>query len=62
MRAHACVHTHTHTGNEQEGLYNVPKDYRKWTHPAEAIEIKEKCERMECMIESTRMAAKLKME
>jgi hypothetical protein len=27
--------------NEQEGSYDVPKDYRKWTHPAEAIEIKE---------------------
>jgi hypothetical protein len=29
----------------------VPKDYRKWTHPAEAIEIKEKCDEMEYMIE-----------
>jgi hypothetical protein len=29
----------------------VPKDYRKWTLPAEAIEIKEKCKRMEYVIE-----------
>jgi len=29
----------------------VPKDYRKLTRPAEVIEIKEKCERMEYMIE-----------
>ena len=26
--------------NEQEGSYDAPKDYRKWTHPAKAIEIK----------------------
>jgi hypothetical protein len=38
-------------GNEQEGLYDAPKDYRKWTHPAEAIGIKERCERMEYMTE-----------
>jgi hypothetical protein len=29
-------------GNERDGLYDAPKYYRKWTHPAEAIEIKEK--------------------
>jgi hypothetical protein len=42
---------HITRGNEQEGLYDAPKDYRKWTHPAEAIEIKEKWERIEHMIE-----------
>ena len=31
---------HITQGNEQEGLHDAPKDYRKWTHPAEAIEIK----------------------
>jgi hypothetical protein len=31
---------HITRGNEQDGLYDAPKDYRKWTHPAEAIEIK----------------------
>jgi hypothetical protein len=36
--------------NEQEG-YDAPKDYRKWSHPAEAIEVKEKCERKEYKIE-----------
>jgi ribonuclease HI len=30
---------------------DVSKENRKWTHPAEAIEIKEKCERIEYMIE-----------
>jgi hypothetical protein len=33
---------HIARGKEQEGLYDAPKDYRKWSHPAEAIEIKEK--------------------
>ena len=42
---------HITRGNEQERLYDAPKDYRKWTHPAEAIEIKEKCQRMEYKIE-----------
>jgi hypothetical protein len=42
---------HIIRGNEQEGLYHAPKDYKKWTQPAEAIEIKEKCERMEYVIE-----------
>jgi len=42
---------HITRGNEQEGLYDVSKDYRKGTHPAEATEIKEKCKRMEYMIE-----------
>jgi len=36
---------------KKEGLYQVPKGYRKWTRPAKAIEIKEKCERMEYKIE-----------
>jgi hypothetical protein len=40
----------------------VPKDYRKWSHPAEAIEIKEKSERIEYKIEVYTMAAKLQME
>jgi hypothetical protein len=31
---------HITRGNEQEGLYDAPKGYRKWTHSAETIEIK----------------------
>jgi hypothetical protein len=42
---------HITRGNEQHGLYNAPKDYRKWSHPAEAIDIKEKCESKEYKIE-----------
>jgi ribonuclease HI len=38
-------------GNAQVRLHDVPKHYRKWSHPAEAIEIKEKCERGEYTIE-----------
>jgi hypothetical protein len=38
-------------GNVQDGLHDVPKYYRKWSHPAETIEIKEKNERREYMIE-----------
>jgi ribonuclease HI len=36
---------------EQEGAYDVPKDYRKWPHPVEAIELKDKCDDMNYMIE-----------
>ena len=36
--------------NAQDGLHNVPKYYRKWSHPAEAIEIKEKCERRDYIV------------
>ena len=36
------------SGNAQ---IDVPKCYRKWTHPAKAIELKEKCEEREYMIE-----------
>jgi hypothetical protein len=42
---------HNTRGNEQ-GLYDAPKDYRKWTHPVEAIELKEKCDGMEYMVEA----------
>ena len=38
-------------GSEHDGLYDAPTDYRKWTHPAEAIETEAKCERTEYMIE-----------
>jgi len=36
---------------EQEGAYDAPKDYRKWPHPAEAIELKDKCDNVKYMIE-----------
>jgi hypothetical protein len=36
---------------EQEGSYDAPKDYRKWPHPAEAIEVKDKCDGMNYIIE-----------
>jgi hypothetical protein len=42
---------HVTRRNEQAGEYDAPKDYRKWTHPAEEIEMKEKCETMEYVIE-----------
>jgi hypothetical protein len=42
---------HITRGNEQKGLYDAPKDYRKWTHPAQTIEIKEKCESIEYAVE-----------
>jgi ribonuclease HI len=32
-------------------LYDESKGYRKWSHPAEAIEIKEKCEGKEYKVE-----------
>jgi len=38
-------------GNAQDGLHGAPKYYRKWSHPAEAIEIKEKCEKRDYMIQ-----------
>jgi hypothetical protein len=41
---------HITRGKNQEGLYVTPKDYRKWSHLAEAIEIKEKCDRKEYKI------------
>ena len=36
---------------EQEGAYDAPKDYRKWPHPADATELKDKCDDMNYMIE-----------
>ena len=38
-------------GNAQDGLYDTPKYYMKWSHPAEATEIKDKCERRNYIIE-----------
>jgi ribonuclease HI len=38
-------------GNAQDGLHDAAKYYRKWSHPTKAIEIKDKCERRNYMIE-----------
>jgi hypothetical protein len=35
----------------QIGLYDAPKLYSKWDHPADTIELKEKCEGREYTIE-----------
>jgi ribonuclease HI len=35
----------------QEGAYDAPKDFREWPHPAEAIELKDKRNDMNYMIE-----------
>jgi hypothetical protein len=42
---------HITRGNKHERLYNAPKGYRKWSHPAEAIKRREKGERNEYKIE-----------
>jgi hypothetical protein len=34
-------------GNTQIRMYDAPIHYSKWNHPADAIELKEKCERQE---------------
>ena len=47
LRSQAKVYYITR-GNAQ---IDVPKYYRKWTHPAKAIELKERCEKREYMIE-----------
>jgi hypothetical protein len=36
---------------EQESTYDAPKYYSKWPHPAEATELKDKCDDMNYMIE-----------
>ena len=35
----------------QMGLYDAPKHYGKWNHPADVIELEEKCGRREYMIQ-----------
>jgi len=35
--------------------YDAPKDYRKWTHPAETIEMKEKCGRIEVYMDGSKI-------
>jgi hypothetical protein len=40
---------HISRGNKADGLYDAPKDKRKWSHSAEAVEIRKKCERKEYM-------------
>jgi hypothetical protein len=52
---------HITRGTEQE-VYDAPKDYRKWNHPAEAVEVKRKCESWNMRLKSTRTAAEVKME
>jgi ribonuclease HI len=42
---------HNTRGNTQIGLYDTPKLSSKWNHPADAIELKEKCEGSEYTIE-----------
>jgi ribonuclease HI len=42
---------HNTQGNTQIRLYDAPKLYSKWNHPADAIELKEKCEGREYIIE-----------
>ena len=42
---------HITSRKEQVGAYDVPKDYRKWPHSAEAIELKDKSDDMNYMIE-----------
>ena len=44
---------HITRGNEH-GVYDAPKEYRKWNHPAEAVEVKEKCESVEYAVEHGR--------
>jgi hypothetical protein len=36
-----CHITHR---KELDSLYDAPKDYRRWSHPAEAVELKNKCD------------------
>jgi len=50
LRSHAKCYYITR-GKAQDGLHDAPKYYRKWSHPAEAIKIKDKCERRVYMIE-----------
>jgi hypothetical protein len=53
---------HITRGNEQDGLYDAPKHYRKWSYHAEAIDIKEKCETRNIRFKFTRMAANVQAE
>jgi len=50
MRSQAKIY-HNTQGNMQIRLYDAPKLYSKWNHPADAIELKEKCEGREYMIQ-----------
>ena len=43
--------SHITLRKNQDGLCDVPKNYRRWPHPAEAIELKYKCNDMEYTIE-----------
>jgi hypothetical protein len=43
LRSHAKCYYITR-GNAHNGLHDAPKYYRKWSHPAEAVEIKDTCE------------------
>jgi len=53
------TNTHIHTYIHTEGYYitrgnaqiDAPQYYRKWNHPAKAIELKEKCEEREYTVE-----------
>jgi hypothetical protein len=40
--------------------YDVPKYYRKWSHPAEAIELKDKCDNMNYMMKSVRTVVQVR--
>jgi hypothetical protein len=50
LRSQAKLH-HNTRGKTQIGLYDAPKHYSKWDHPADAIQLKEKCEGREYTIE-----------
>ena len=50
LKSQAKVYYNTR-GNTQMGLYDAPKHYGKWNHPADAIELEEKFGRREYMIQ-----------
>ena len=42
---------HITRGKNQDTLYDAPMNYRRWPHPAKAIELKNKCEDMHYKLE-----------
>jgi hypothetical protein len=38
-------------GKNHDGLYDTPMDYRRWPHPAKAIELNNKRDHMHCKLE-----------
>ena len=58
MRNQAKIYYNTR-GNMQIGLYDAPKLYSKWNHPADAIELKKNARDGNTRLRSVRMAAKV---